>query len=94
MVRVGEMCPMSHDQRLTSRVVRIRIVGMETAPKYDVEVQLTGEDGNAFAILAAVIRGLRKAGASAVEIDDFRKEAMSGDYDALLRTAMRWVNVN
>lgn len=32
---------------------------METAPKFDVEVQLTGEDGNAFAIMAAVIRGMQ-----------------------------------
>jgi hypothetical protein len=67
---------------------------METAPKFDIEVQLTGEDGNAFAIMAAVIRGMRKAEATPVEVADFQKEAMSGDYDNLLRTAMRWVNVN
>jgi len=64
-------------------------------PKYpDVEVQLTGEDGNAFAIMGAVGKALRRAGVSKEEIDQFNKEAMSGDYDNLLQTAMKWVDVN
>lgn len=28
------------------------------------------------------------------EIDQFRKEATSGDYDHLLQTCMRWVDVS
>lgn len=65
-----------------------------TGPKYpNVRVQLTGEDGNAFAIIAAVRKGLRGAGVSREEQDAFQAEAFSGDYDALLRTAMRWVDV-
>jgi len=56
-------------------------------------VQLTGEDGNAFAIMAAVIRGLRQAGATPDEVGEYQAEAMSGDYNNLLRVSMEWVNV-
>tara|TARA_R100000789_G_scaffold60093_1_gene57551 strand:+ start:236 stop:439 length:204 start_codon:yes stop_codon:yes gene_type:complete len=66
---------------------------MDSTVKYDIDVQLTGKDGNAFAILAAVVKGLKKAGASPVEVDEFQQEAMSGDYDHLLQVCMRWVNV-
>lgn len=59
----------------------------------DAEVQLTGEDGNAFAIMAAVIRGLRQAGATPDEVGEYQAEAMSGDYNNLLRVSMEWVNV-
>ena len=62
-------------------------------PKYDVEVQLIGQDGNAFAILGSVQRALRKAGASKDEINQYMEEAMSGDYNHLLSTTMDWVEV-
>lgn len=63
-------------------------------PKYpDVTVQLTGEDGNAFAILGAVGRALRRAGHGDA-VDAFMAEATSGDYDNLLATAMRYVDVH
>jgi hypothetical protein len=61
--------------------------------KYNVEVQLTGEDGNAFAIMAQVQKALRKAGATREDIDKYIEESMSGDYDNLLRTAMDYVKV-
>lgn len=60
---------------------------------YDVTVELTGHDGNAFAILGRVQAALRNAGATDDAIRDFREEAMSGDYDNLLRTCMKYVNV-
>lgn len=64
-------------------------------PRYpDVQVQLTGTDGNAFAIMGTVTRELRRAGVSAEEISKYREESMSGDYDSLLATAMRWVDVS
>lgn len=59
----------------------------------DAVAQLSNQDGNAFNIIATVRRALRDAGAPADEINAFQTEAMSGDYDALLRTAMRWVTV-
>jgi hypothetical protein len=60
----------------------------------DVEVELTGQDGNAFNLLGIVKRELRRAGVPKSEIDLFLEEAMSGDYDHLLQTCMKWVNVS
>ena len=62
-------------------------------PKFDVDVQLVGEDGNAFAIMARVTKALRDAGATKEQLDEYYKESTSGDYDHLLRTACAWVNV-
>jgi len=63
-------------------------------PKFDIDVQLTGKDGNAFIVLGAVLSALKKAGATAREMSEFQDEAMKGDYDNLLQTCMRWVNVH
>jgi hypothetical protein len=60
----------------------------------DVHVKLVGEDGNAFAILGIVTRAMRKANLPKEEIDQFRSEAMSGDYDNLLCVVMDWVNTD
>lgn len=62
-------------------------------PKYEVEVQLTGNDGNAFSIMASVKDALKKAGATKEEIDQYISDSMAGDYDNLLRVAMDWVEV-
>lgn len=59
-----------------------------------IEVELSGHDGNAFAILGTVIRALRKGGVSQAEIDQFTKEATDGDYDHLLITCSNWVSVS
>lgn len=65
-----------------------------TQPKYpEVKVQLTGQDGNAFAILGNVQREMRRAGVSKEERDAYMTEAMDGDYDHLLRVTMSWVTV-
>jgi hypothetical protein len=58
----------------------------------DVEVQLTGEDGNAFAVLGVVRKALVDAGHQD-EVEAFFAEATSGDYQHLLGTCMRWVTV-
>jgi len=58
----------------------------------NVEVQLSGEDGNAFAILGRVKKAMRRAGISKEECDAYQAEATSGDYDHLLQTTMRWVD--
>ena len=63
-------------------------------PKYpDVEVTLTGQDGNAFAIMGTVSKALRRHGVTRDEVDEYVEESMSGDYNNLLRTAMKWVTV-
>lgn len=61
--------------------------------KYDVTVQLSGNDGNAFAIMGAVKKALRQAGATSEEMSQYVSDSMSGDYDNLLRVAMEWVEV-
>lgn len=64
-------------------------------PKYpDIHVQLVGMDGNAFAIMGAVSAALRRAGVPSEEIEQYHQESMSGDYDNLLATAMRWVSAS
>ncbi len=63
-----------------------------TTPKYpEIEVQLSGNDGNAFAIMGAVKKALKRANVSADEIAEYTEQSMSGDYDNLLRVAMAWV---
>ena len=62
--------------------------------KFDTTVQLSGVvNGNAFAILGAMQGALKKAGATKEQVDEFYAEATSGDYDHLLQTCMKWVNV-
>ena len=63
------------------------------APENTPEVQLTGNDGNAFAIMGAVSKALRKAGADKEYIDQYMDESMSGDYNHLLGVAMKYVDV-
>lgn len=59
----------------------------------DITVQLTGEDGNAFSIIGRVSTVMRRAAIPKEKIDAFRTEAMSGDYNGVLQTAMKYVNV-
>lgn len=64
------------------------------AVKYpNVTVQLVGEDGNAFGVLAAVRRALVNANVPKDEIKEYMPQAMDGDYDNLLRVTMETVNV-
>lgn len=63
-------------------------------PKYPaVKVQLSDTDSNALAIMGAVSAALRRAGVSDEEITLFLEESTSGDYDDLLVTASKWVDV-
>ncbi len=62
------------------------------SPLTDAVVQLSGEDGNAFAILGRVQRAIRKSNHPELAAQ-FLQEAMSGDYDNLLVTCMRYVDV-
>jgi hypothetical protein len=58
----------------------------------EIKVRLVGEDGNAFAIIARVAQALRGHGCDRETVTKFRSEAMSGDYDNLLRTCFAWVS--
>jgi len=57
----------------------------------EIKVKLVGEDGNAFSILGRVRKALRNGGVPQDKIEEFTKEATSGDYDHLLQTVMNWV---
>ena len=59
-------------------------------PKTDVVVPMSDEDGNAFSIMGRVTKALRRAGHDDL-IDQYQKEATSGDYDNLLRVTMEYV---
>lgn len=60
----------------------------------EVKVVLLGDDGNAASIIGGVSRALRRAQVSDEVIAQFRSEATAGDYDNVIQTAMRWVDVS
>ena len=61
-------------------------------PKTNVKVKLVGEDGNSFAILSKVSKALRKA--DHVDLaEEFMSEATRSDYDHLLQTCIKYVEV-
>lgn len=59
----------------------------------DITVELVGNDGNAFAIIGRVQKALRRAGVDQATRLEFTHEATAGDYNDLLATCMRWVEV-
>jgi len=61
-------------------------------PEHKPEVKLVGENGNAFAIMGAVTKALRKAGADKEYTDQYFAEATEGDYDHLLATTLKYVD--
>ena len=56
-------------------------------------LSLTGEDGNAFAILARARKAAMVAGWTKEEIDAYTSEATSGDYDKLLTVTCKMFEV-
>jgi len=57
------------------------------------EIQLSGEDGNAFMILAKCRTQMKKMGASPQQVQAFNDQATSGDYDHLLQVVQEWFEV-
>ena len=63
-------------------------------PKYpNITIDLVGEDGNAFAIMARCTQALKRNGLSD-RVQAFRSEATSGDYNNVLMTVLSWFSVN
>ena len=60
--------------------------------KTDIEVELSGADGNAFAVMGKVSKALRRGGHEEL-VAPYKKEAMAGDYNNLLRVSMEYVEV-
>lgn len=60
----------------------------------DIEVQLTGTNSNAFALMGEVSEAMRLNDVPQTEIDECLTEAISGDYNHLLKTLSGWVSVS
>lgn len=58
------------------------------------EVELTGHDGHAIAILSVCKRAARKARWSSAQIAALQKEMLGGDYDHVLATACKYFDVD
>ena len=58
------------------------------------EVQLIGEDGNAFAVMGKTVQALRRAGNDQSVIDSYIEQATSGDYNHLLAVTMEFAQVS
>lgn len=66
-----------------------------SAPKHpEIEVQLSGQEGNAVVIIGRVRRALRQGGVGSDEAEQFTREAMDGSYSDLLRTVGEWVTIS
>ena len=50
-------------------------------------------DGNAFSVMGAASKAMKAAGATQADVDAYTKDAMSGDYDHLLRVTMEAVDL-
>ncbi len=59
----------------------------------EIEVQLSGLDGNAFSIMGRVSAALKDAGFGD-EVAEYTKQSMAGSYEDLLRTAAEYVSVS
>ena len=76
---------------LNSDRVVVTLVNGLTVEYVKPKVQLTGEDGNAFAILSKVKKALRRI--DPIIESAYLERAMEGDYDHLLRVTMDFVEV-
>lgn len=56
-------------------------------------VGLSNSNGNAFSIIGKCQRALKRAGYTNKQVEEFTKEASSGDYDHVIQTAMKWCDV-
>lgn len=60
----------------------------------NIDVALSGQDGNSFFVISRIRSALKRGGVPHDKVEEFSAEAMAGDYDNVLRTAMRWVAVS
>lgn len=68
-------------------IERYNVINMNIPYEKRPKLNLAGIDGNAYAIMGAVSKALKKAGLTQ-EAKQYMQEAMSGDYDNLLRVSM------
>jgi len=61
-------------------------------PLTDIKVRLVGEDGNAFSIIGRVRSALHRGGRADL-VEPFTRKAMAGNYDNVIQTCLRYVDV-
>lgn len=61
--------------------------------KTNIKVKLLGRDGNAFFIMGSVVNALKRGGHRDL-VEEYEKEATSGDYNHLLAVTMDYVIVS
>jgi hypothetical protein len=52
---------------------------------------LVGRDGNAVSIVGRTARALRRAGFTKKKIDEYRRRALSGDYNNVLTVTLEYI---
>ena len=68
------------------------MTNINTEPRYpNITVELSNNDGNAFAIMATIRKALRRVGVPSDEVAEYIKQSQSGDYNNLLAVAESWV---
>ncbi|MFF4409811.1 hypothetical protein [Streptomyces sp. NPDC001404] len=67
---------------------------MENPAYPDVQVRLSGQDGNAHNVIGLVARALREAGHREAATEFAENALKSGSYDELLQLALRTVSVS
>lgn len=71
---------------------RIAIVIHRNGRKEKSMYDLVGVDGNAFAVMGYTGQALRETGHGDL-VSKMREEAMSGDYNNLLRVCMKYIDI-
>lgn len=56
-------------------------------------LKLSGIDGNAYIIIGTALKAASKAKWTQKQMDEFKSEATSGDYDHVLQTTMKYFDV-
>lgn len=92
-----------HESKLNEKLAKISNIEIKDESgviqkvykvKYpDIQVQLTGQNGNAFVLLGVCQREMKNAKCTPQQIKEFLDEATNGDYDHLLQTCMRYFDV-
>ena len=58
----------------------------------NITANIVGGDGNAFAIMGTVKKAMQRGGVPNEVIQQYFTEAMSGDYDNVIQTSIKYVN--
>lgn len=63
------------------------------AQKANVKIDLRGEGGNVYAVIASCLVAAKQSSYTAEQINAFKEEATRTDYEDVLKTCDEWFNV-